>query len=299
MIACAKIMRARAQAGDPTKRKPEKKVYLIHQFERKEEVALLRSVYGRIFFQISVYSRRGARVDHLARQFAHSDNVANHNVYRSKAEDIVQIDESQIGSGHGQQVSAIFHDADLVINSDGSDADVSNQVSRFCKLLFGSNKISPTKIEYGMFAAKAAALRTLDLSRQVGAAIFTSDGEVLAMGSNEVPKALGGTYWSDDTRELDDRDYVRSYDANDRIKRERLTELLKIIEVSKPEEVFNSKTIRNSQFMDALEYSRVIHAENVCDYRRGSAWSLIARINTFLHHVSLSYVCQAYYCGRD
>jgi deoxycytidylate deaminase len=130
-------------------------------------------------------------------------------VYRSKAKDIVQIDESQIGSGHGQQVSAIFHDADLVINSDGSDADVSNQVSRFCKLLFGSNKISPTKIEYGMFAAKAAALRTLDLSRQVGAAIFTSDGEVLAMGSNEVPKALGGTYWSDDTRELDDRDYVR------------------------------------------------------------------------------------------
>ena len=112
-------MRARAQAGDPTKRKPEKKVYLIHQFERKEEVALLRSVYGRIFFQISVYSRRGARVDHLARQFAHSDNVANHNVYRSKAKDIVQIDESQIGSGHGQQVSAIFHDADLVINSDG------------------------------------------------------------------------------------------------------------------------------------------------------------------------------------
>jgi hypothetical protein len=54
MIACAKIMRARAQAGDPTKRKPEKKVYLIHQFKRKEEVALLRSVYGRIFIHESI-----------------------------------------------------------------------------------------------------------------------------------------------------------------------------------------------------------------------------------------------------
>ena len=40
-----------------------------------------------------------------------------------------------------------------------------------------------------MFAAKAAALRTLDLSRQVGAAIFSADGEIISMGSNEVPKA--------------------------------------------------------------------------------------------------------------
>ena len=38
-------------------------VYLIHQFKRKEEIDLLRSVYGQLFLQISVYSRRGARVE--------------------------------------------------------------------------------------------------------------------------------------------------------------------------------------------------------------------------------------------
>jgi deoxycytidylate deaminase len=260
-IASAKIMRARTRTDQPAKDKPEKNVYLIHQFKRKEEVELLRSIYGRVFFQISVYSRRGARVDHLARQFSHSDNVANHNLYRAKAEDIVQIDESEGGPGHGQQVSAIFHDADVVINSDEGELSVKQQVNRFCDLLFGSNKISPSKQEYGMFAAKAAALRTLDLSRQVGAAIFSGDGEIISMGCNEVPKALGGTYWSDSKDSLDDRDYARGLDANDQRKRERLSEILKIIGVDKPEEILSRQEVKESQFMDALEYGRVIHAE--------------------------------------
>jgi deoxycytidylate deaminase len=112
-----------------------------------------------------------------------------------------------------------------------------------------------------MFAAKAAALRTLDLSRQVGAAIFTANGEIISMGSNEVPKASGGTYWSDDPKELDDRDYVRGCDANDQRKRERLSELLKIVGINNPDDVIKDKRVKSSQFMDALEYGRVIHAE--------------------------------------
>jgi hypothetical protein len=39
---------------------PEKNVFLLYQFKRREEIDLLRSVYGRAFFQVSVYSRRGA-----------------------------------------------------------------------------------------------------------------------------------------------------------------------------------------------------------------------------------------------
>jgi hypothetical protein len=46
--------------------------------------------------------------------------------------------------------------------------------------------------KYGLFLAKAAALRTLDLSRQVGAAIFSNQGEIIALGSNEVPRPEGG-----------------------------------------------------------------------------------------------------------
>jgi hypothetical protein len=79
-----------------------------------------------------------------------------------------------------------------------------------------------------MFLARAAALRSLDLSRQVGAAIFSSNAEILALGSNEVPKAGGGTYWTDDN--FDDRDYVRKVDSNFVRKREILLEILNIID---------------------------------------------------------------------
>jgi deoxycytidylate deaminase len=204
-----------------------KTVFLLHQFKRKEEVDLLRTVYGRLFFQISIYSRRGARVDYLSRNFSSGDHTSDPLKYRNVAEELIQKDENEVGQTHGQRVATIFHDADFIINLDALKT-VDDQVARFNELVFGSNCISPTKIEYGMFLAKAAALRTLDLSRQVGAAIFSETGEILALGSNEVPKAGGGTYWSDDN--FDDRDFLRGVDSNQLRKRELLTEVIAAID---------------------------------------------------------------------
>jgi len=120
-----------------------------------------------------------------------------------------------------------------------------------------------------MFVAKSAALRTLDLSRQVGAAVFSREGEIVSMGSNEVPKAHGGTYWSDDPEEFDDRDYVREHDSNDRRKREILFDLLKTLGLD-PNVVTQNPAVNKTQFMDALEYGRIIHAEMsaICDAAR-------------------------------
>lgn len=247
----------------------QKTAYLLHQFKRKEEIELLRSVYGRLFFQISIYSRRGARVDALARKFASSQNAAHPDKFRSIAEEIVQIDEEEVGEEHGQRVGKIFHDADFIITLDNATHSIEDQIDRFCEILFSSNCYSPSKIEYGMFAAKAAALRTLDLSRQVGAAIFSPEGEIICLGSNEVPKASGGTYWSDD--QIDAREYRKGYDSNDRRKRQLLTELLQILGVKEdPQAVLNKREVKASQFMDALEYGRVVHAEMsaICDAAR-------------------------------
>lgn len=245
---------------------PKKTVFLLHQFKRREEIDLLRSIYGRVFFQVSIYSRTGARVEHLAKSFARAENSGTSNRYRSKAEAIVQTDQNEADNTHGQRVSAIFHNGDLILNLDESDHALEEQICRFVHLLFGSNKISPTRDEYGMFVAKSAALRTLDLSRQVGAAVFSRDGEILAMGSNEVPKANGGTYWSDDR--FDDRDYVREHDSNDRRKRELLSELTKALGIEAGTE--SATAIKATQFMDALEYGRIIHAEMsaLCDAAR-------------------------------
>lgn len=236
-----------------------KTVYLIHQFKRKEEIDLLRSVYGRLFFQISVYSRRGSRVDYLSRKFASSMNSSGPLSFRHQAEEIIQTDENEKDISHGQRVAKIFHDADFIVSLDSAEP-IKSQVERFCELVFSSNEISPTKMEHGMFLAKAAALRSIDLSRQVGAAIFSSHGEVITLGANEVPKAGGGTYWTDG--KFDDRDFRREQDSNDQRKREILLELIQHFQ---PEadvaKILADPQVRDSQFMDALEYGRIIHAE--------------------------------------
>lgn len=251
--------RLKFQKVTPTALKFSKVVYLLHQFKRKEEIDLLRAVYGRIFFQVSIYSRRGARVDYLSRKFASSDHSSGPQKYRNIAESLIQTDENETESLHGQRVAQIFHDADLIASLDAAET-IDAQIHRFCELLFGSNSISPTRREYGLFLAKAAALRTLDLSRQVGAAVFSNSGEILALGSNEVPKAGGGSYWAEGS--FDDRDFKRQMDSNIQRKRDILGELVKIIDPSKDlDKLLDDPKIRESQFMDALEYGRIVHAE--------------------------------------
>jgi deoxycytidylate deaminase len=257
--AIRRVMSKRLKLAKATEDRFSRTVFLIHQFKRKEEIDLLRTVYGRLFFQVSIYSRRGARVDYLSRKFASSEHATGHLKYRHAAEQLIQIDEDEVGKLHGQRVAKIFHDADFIVNLDASTS-IDDQVDRFCELIFGSNSISPTKTEYGLFLAKAAALRTLDLSRQLGAAIFSPSGEILALGSNEVPKAGGGTYWPDE--KFDDRDFKRKYDSNVQRKREILAQLLEAIgsQVAAEDALLNPK-VQDSQFMDALEYGRIVHAE--------------------------------------
>lgn len=233
--------------------------YLVYQFKRKEEVDLFRTVYRSTFFQVSVYSRRGARVDYLARRFGESANSANFDIFRSDAESIVGVDERE-NNVHGQRVAEIFHEADFIVNLDVADPSITDQVHRFCELVFGSNSVSPGRMEYGMFLAQAAALRTLDLSRQVGAAIFDLGGEVITLGSNEVPKAGGGTYWPNEN--FDDRDYRRQIDSNDQRKRQILRDIIEnICPISEVEERMQSEELNQLQLMDALEYGRCVHAE--------------------------------------
>jgi deoxycytidylate deaminase len=259
VISIGRIIRKRLRIDRSDDQKYSKTVYLIHQFKRKEEIDLLRSVYGRLFFQVSIYSRRGARVDYLSRKFASDDHKAGHEGYRQDAEALVEADVHEVGQKHGQRVRKIFHDADFIISLDVRRS-VKEQVDRFCELIFGSNSISPNHQEYGLFLAKAAALRTLDLSRQVGAAIFSSSGEALTLGSNEVPKAGGGSYWSDG--EFDDRDYIRKIDSNFARKRELFAEIATILRPTVSVEILmREQRIRESQFMDALEYGRILHAE--------------------------------------
>ncbi|TIW86517.1 MAG: dCMP deaminase [Mesorhizobium sp.] len=239
-----------------------KKVYIVDQLKTTDEIELLREVYGNAFFQISVYSARDIRVDNLSKIMAHDVKRGDRNPFRKDAEALVVRDEDESDVPNGQKVGKIFQLADIVLNADRIDdaTSIDKQVERFTNLLFGANGYSPNRLEYGMFVAFAAALRSLDLSRQVGAAIFRSSGEIAALGTNEVPKAGGGTYWTDD--KYDAREYKLCVDSNDGRKEELLNEVVEILlGKDKKLDADQKKRLDKSQFMDALEYGRIIHAE--------------------------------------
>jgi deoxycytidylate deaminase len=236
---------------------------------------------------------RSSRVDYLSRRFASDAGEANHSRFRSDAEKLVDDDENEVKEKYGQRVSKTFHEADLIINHDVKKPSSEEQLKRFFELLFSSNTITPTKMEYGMFAAKSAALRTSDLSRQVGAAVFSEKGEIISLGSNEVPKAGGGTYWPDD--DFDDREFKRKVDSNDKRKAEILNDLLQKLDLSLEKlDDKKRKRLEDSSFMDALEYERIIHAEMsaISDAARlrGSLANTVMYTTTFLCHMCAKHI---------
>ncbi|MBC2808060.1 dCMP deaminase (plasmid) [Rhizobium ruizarguesonis] len=247
------------------KRPPDRgrgNAFIIDQLKTEQELDLLRDVYGTSFFQISIYSARDVRVDNLANGMAHDNKKRDANFFRGKSETLVARDEDEFNEPNGQKVGKIFQFADVVINADRTEDhnNVADQIERFIDLLFGHNGYSPNRLEYGMYLAHSAALRSLDLSRQVGAAIFRKSGEIAALGANEVPKAGGGTYWADD--HFDAREYKLGSDSNDKRKLELLEEVLEIA-VGGVDKLSTDqkKQLDKSQFMDALEYGRIVHAE--------------------------------------
>jgi deoxycytidylate deaminase len=283
MLCCVAVRNFRREkAGDADAYIPNT-AYVFDQFKRKEELELLRQVYGKLFVVVSIYSEKKTRTDRLINRIAsdHSDARLS-DAHAGIAADLIKRDQSEEGVASGQRLEEAYPCADLFINIDDPDA-ANKLVTRFLDALFGSNAVSPTHDEYGMQAAKNASLRSVDLSRQVGVAIFNSSGEVITVGCNEVPKALGGTYWTGD--DGDARDIQKGYDTNEQIKKSLLVDFSKRLndggflkEQGKQldvarfiiNETSKGGSLRDAQLMDLLEFGRMIHAEMsaICDAAR-------------------------------
>lgn len=267
--------------------------YIVRQIKRPEEVELLRNVYGDQFFLISAYGNEADRI-RIIQQKIKSSLPLTTKVSKiiSLAEKLVIRDMSEDGDLHGQHLRDAFHLTDVFL--DGlSNTSIKSNIERFINALFGLNEIAPTKVELGMYSAKSASLRSSDLSRQVGAALFTYDGEIVAQGCNEVPKALGGNYW--DTEEPDYRDIKLGSDPNDYLKKEVLRDVLerlqskgmlsakaislgasdgklidRLIKSPKLESDDGAGCLEGSLILDITEYGRVVHAEmnSICEAAR-------------------------------
>jgi deoxycytidylate deaminase len=277
------------------------RAYIVRQFKRPEEIQLMRQVYGRKFIQVSVYGsavdRRKILMDKIGRHDASPKTEAE---CEAQAIDLIDIDHNQKDDPNGQRISDVFHLGDVFV--DGIDASkAETTIDRFIRALFGDTKASPNKDEYAMYVATAASLRSVDLSRQVGAAIFSKEGEVISLGCNEVPKYGGGTYWTDDPPPIfrdvelgEDANYARKnellYDLLERLSSERFL-ARSILQLGNPQKKVDAflanKRLRDSQLMDIIEFGRMIHAEM-------SAISDAARLGRTTKHATL--FCTTFPC---
>lgn len=243
--------------------------YIFKSLKHHQEVEILWEVYGKNFWLVSVYSPRDIRVDNLALTISKSYNQLDSSAYRSHAEILINRDEFEKGMEFGQNVRDTFPLADVFI--DAGSSKLKEAINRFIELIFGNTFHTPSKEEFGMFYAKASALRSSSLSRQVGSSIMTEEGDVVSTGTNEVPKAGGGLY--DSSSDPDGREWKMGYDSNDERKKQMLKDLLENLKklelldkqkIKYTEEISDkvcSSVLKDIQLMDLTEFGREIHAE--------------------------------------
>jgi deoxycytidylate deaminase len=117
-----------------------------------------------------------------------------------------------------------------------------------------------------MFMAFTSALRSADLSRQIGA-VIAIDNEIIATGGNDCPKAGGGLYWPEYDKNTHDyvdapdgRDYKRGQDSNKIEQQKMIDDILRHLDGSIDKTAVKNALLK-STISDLTEYGRVVHAE--------------------------------------
>jgi cytidine deaminase len=232
--------------------------------------------------------------------------------FKGTAEDLIKRDLEELDIPYGQKLRDTFHRADVFFDIDREGAGLESEIERFVELIFGNLFRTPTKAEYAMFHAAAAALRSAEPGRQVGAAIATDDGDIVAVGTNEVPKAHGGLYWCDDP--IDRRQFQLGEDSNQAQKRILISETLEYLRRAKwlrtdlmtlsrddllrlALDAEKPALPRRSQIRGLIEFGRAVHAEMAAlidAARRGvSVQGTTMYVTTFPCHLCARHIVAA------
>ncbi len=252
---------------DPADVPAVRTAYIVNSLKNPKEVETLRNVYGDGFLLLAAYASRETRRDTLASEIAKSKNKEIDQCL-STAEQLIDRDEEEDVKS-GQAVRKTFYQSDAFIDTTDKTR-IDDAVRRFVSIVFGHPFETPSPDELGVAYAFTSALRSVDLSRQVGAAICSDDGQVFAVGTNEVPKAGGGLYWPSDEADYRDFRFVDRDEPNDEMRRVILSDLLKrlsdseLLPKSFADDQFIDKAadaLRDSRLWDITEYGRAVHAE--------------------------------------
>lgn len=258
-------------AGDISTPPPDKVAYVIRSLKHPAEVDTLRSVYGSRFFLLAGYSPMAERVQALRREFADSYATKSTDQWVFQPQGLLERDQEE-GKRLGQKVRATFHLADAFFDVSRPNEGVRDDLERVLDIVFGDPFRTPTRDEFALFQSEGASRRSAEPGRQVGAAITTTEGSVISLGMNEVPKAHGGQYWEGDRG--DAREFSLGQDTNTRVKRQIAEEIQeKLLSAGMLKEgdegqqiggVEPGRTldlILETRLGDLTEFGRAVHAE--------------------------------------
>ncbi len=275
LLAVAAIRHMRRQRDESeTKQSSDRgQAFILRSLKHPDEARMLRSIYGPNLTLVSAYSPRSSRVDNLAKSLADAHHDSEPRKFRDRAERLIERDTVETDNPFGQSVRDTFPLADVFIDVTDEDS-IRQSLQRFVEILFGHPYHTPTRDEYCMYHAQAAAMRSSDMGRQVGAVITTPDGDIIAVGTNEVPKPGGGLYWSGDNP--DRRNFRLGEDSSDRMKLNVLVDILRRVRDAKllrddrsnVEDLARSllygeyqPAVAGAYLLNLIEFGRAVHAE--------------------------------------
>ncbi|MCG3138655.1 MAG: tRNA-specific adenosine deaminase [Phycisphaerae bacterium] len=253
-IGAAAVIHSKRKKGGPN----QAHAYIISSLKHPDEVDKLRAVYPQGFYLIGVHSDEDIRRKRL---------LEDKRITASESIDHLFCRDQDGQLEYGQRVTDTFHLADFFVRFDGDVESVKYSLWRVLDLLFGNPHLTPTFDEFAMYMAFSASLHSADLSRQVGAVICKNES-ILATGANDVPRAGGGQYWSDNktweqTPDIhnDGRDFVIGCDPNKIEQQRMINEIVAEGVNQKLNREKLRKVLEKCRIRDLTEFGRVMHAE--------------------------------------
>lgn len=250
--------------------------HIIDSVKNKFELEMLRLVYGDALLAVGVFSPLEIRI-------ANMERAAVGSLKKAEIDLLVDTDSGEEFS-HGQSVRDTFPRCDFFLRVDYSTTgateteavgQIASKVRRLLGLIFRTAVITPTPEETAMYASASAARNSACLSRQVGAAVTSAAGELLAVGWNDVPQAGGGLYGKPPLNVQQFGAAIRTDQRcfglpgtkchNDEEKKgiARMVAKLLVDEKIVAEDKLDAtiEAISKSRVRDLIEFSRAVHAE--------------------------------------
>jgi len=246
---------------------PGRRAYIIDSLKNVDELSLLKQIYGETLCVVGVFAPDAQRIQRLT----------DLEVPIGQINSIIDRDKDEIPT-FGQKTRKLFVKSDFFVCNDRRKDELRQKILRLLNLTFDTVIHTPSRAESAIYEASSSAANSACMSRQVGAAIVSTDGELISVGWNDVPKFGGGLYGEDDQHTVDtgvngvvDRDN-RCFKwggciCHNEIRRNGIVDKLtrKVADSGMLKKGFSAESLKEllagSEIESLIEFSRSIHAE--------------------------------------